>query len=487
MRDFYPYSDLKTFPSSFFSFSYLHLPLCIILFLVEYTTMALPIPLTTYPLISQVLHTPLPILSPSYSSSPSSSQTTPPYTLLQTATAGRSLFSTRSLEPSTNLMIENLPVARCLLKEYIKEVCWECWLERGQERKWSVRESDDYFTVDGYEIEEKLKGKGKGKDVGGIRWFCTVECRTIWRERVGRVGREVSRMGEVMIKEGKERKVSIPDEEELEDLEPERSLTLEEVEEAWQLALIAGQEIIRLRNDTQGGKRNEKLARKLVEGLKEFDDEDMVRFLLEGFISLYLELHPPITVPASESLQLSPATTPCWNSLCSLVPSLAMYLTIPTGNLSLASNIRMYHSFLLHLPLEILEVVTPYTILVILSRDLGNSFGTWEEFEGGAPPPSSSPSIDLTTTIIGRGQQVGFALYPPLSFYNHSCSPNVVKKRTGTIWNFSTIPRMVEKGEELCISYLGGEERVLSRDERRKKLQEGWGFECCCTRCESEM
>lgn len=469
--------------------------------------MVVPIPLIPYPLISQVLHTPFPILSSSSSSFKLSSPaaTTPPQVLLQTETAGRSLFSTRPLEPSTKLMTENLPIARCLLKEYIKEVCWECWLERGQERKWSFRESDDYDVTGGGggvsggkgkgNVKGKGGGKGKGKDIGGIRWFCSIECRTIWRERVGKIGREASRLGEIMIKEGKERKIhSSVEEEDL--IEPERSITLEELEESWQLALIAGEEIIRLRSDVLAGggkvKNNEKLARKLVEGLNQFDDEDMVRFLIEGFISRYLEVHPSPSPSTPSSLLISPLPTPRWNSLCSLVPSLAMYLSISTGNLSLSSNIRMYHSFLLHLPLELLEVITPDTILIILSRDLGNSFGTWEAFEGGAPPspsPSSllsSPSLD--STIVGRGQQVGFALYPILSFYNHSCSPNIIKKRTATTYFFSTIPtRIVDEGEELCISYLGGEERSLSRVERRDKLREGWGFDCCCIRCENEM
>lgn len=495
---------IEKFSCSFFRFS-LSLYLCLsnigrVLLDCNFPSMVVSIPLIPYPLISQVLHTPF----PNFPSSSSLSSPKPPQILLQTPTAGRSLFSTRPLEPSTNLMTENLPIARCLLKEYIKEVCWECWLERGQERKWSIRESNDYDVTGGDSgvsggkgnVKGKGGGKGKGKDIGGIRWFCSSECRTVWRERVGKIGREASRLGEIMIKEGKERK--IPSSVEEEDLiEPERSITLEELEESWQLALIAGEEIIRLRTDVLVGggklKNNVKLARKLVEGLNQFDDEDMVRFLIEGFISRYLELHPSPTSPSTtSSVLISPLPTPRWNSLCSLVPSLAMYLSISTGNLSLLSNIRMYHSFLLHLPLELLEVITSYTISIILSRDLGNSFGTSEEFEGGAPPSLSSSSLlsspSLDSTIVGRGQQVGFALYPILSFYNHSCSPNIIKKRTGTTYFFSTIPtRIVEEGEELCISYLGGEERSLSRVERRDKLREGWGFDCCCIRCENEM
>lgn len=44
----------------------------------------------------------------------------------------------------------------------------------------------------------------------------------------------------------------------------------------------------------------------------------------------------------------------------------------------------------------------------------------------------------------------------------------------------------MEKGEELCISYMGGDEVELDLRERRKRLSETWVFECGCIRCEME-
>jgi SET and MYND domain-containing protein len=43
---------------------------------------------------------------------------------------------------------------------------------------------------------------------------------------------------------------------------------------------------------------------------------------------------------------------------------------------------------------------------------------------------------------------------------------------------------VVGVGEELCISYLSGEERGMGRVKRRERLRATWGFECGCGRCE---
>ncbi|KAL1652085.1 hypothetical protein SLS58_000209 [Diplodia intermedia] len=69
----------------------------------------------------------------------------------------------------------------------------------------------------------------------------------------------------------------------------------------------------------------------------------------------------------------------------------------------------------------------------------------------------------------------GYGVWTSASYFNHSCSPNVEKKRVGRAWHF-TACRDVRKGEELCITYLSGEERALNTDARRKLLANSWGF-----------
>lgn len=105
------------------------------------------------------------------------------------------------------------------------------------------------------------------------------------------------------------------------------------------------------------------------------------------------------------------------------------------------------------------------TAYPFLSRHLCNSFGIWE------------------LPITPDSENLGSAMYPSASYFNHSCDPNVAKVRQGRTMIFVTA-REVQAGEELCISY-GHTERGL--DERRQVLQDWWGFVCNCTRCIREI
>ena len=83
------------------------------------------------------------------------------------------------------------------------------------------------------------------------------------------------------------------------------------------------------------------------------------------------------------------------------------------------------------------------------------------------------------------GEFLGYGVWPEASFFNHSCRPNLRKERRGRLWLFWA-DEEVEEGEELCITYLGGDEKDLGVEERRRRLQDEWGFRCCCTRCIEE-
>ncbi|KAH9845768.1 putative protein lysine methyltransferase SET6-like [Teratosphaeria destructans] len=83
-------------------------------------------------------------------------------------------------------------------------------------------------------------------------------------------------------------------------------------------------------------------------------------------------------------------------------------------------------------------------------------------------------------------EYLGYAVYPSASYFNHSCAPNLVKRRVGRAWEFAA-GRDVRQGEQLCITYLGGEEKGLRLAERRRRLRDAWGFECMCERCQEEQ
>lgn len=82
-------------------------------------------------------------------------------------------------------------------------------------------------------------------------------------------------------------------------------------------------------------------------------------------------------------------------------------------------------------------------------------------------------------------EYMGYGLYTTASYFNHSCCPNLAKRRRGRGWEFWAM-RDVGPGEQCCITYLGGDEKELSVTERRTRLHRVWGFECACERCQQE-
>jgi hypothetical protein len=105
------------------------------------------------------------------------------------------------------------------------------------------------------------------------------------------------------------------------------------------------------------------------------------------------------------------------------------------------------------------------TAYPFLSRHLSNSFGIWE------------------LPVSPESENLGSAIYPSASYFNHSCDPNVAKVRKGRTVLFVT-SKDVQPEEELCISY-GHTERQV--EERRQLLRDWWGFYCDCPRCYREL
>nr|POE59271.1 putative protein lysine methyltransferase set6 [Quercus suber] len=83
-------------------------------------------------------------------------------------------------------------------------------------------------------------------------------------------------------------------------------------------------------------------------------------------------------------------------------------------------------------------------------------------------------------------EYMGYAIYPSASYFNHSCEPNIKKRRVGNRWEFSAA-RDVPQGEQCCISYLGGDEKDLDLASRRARLENVWAFRCMCIRCVAEQ
>ncbi|KPI43492.1 putative protein lysine methyltransferase SET6 [Cyphellophora attinorum] len=156
-------------------------------------------------------------------------------------------------------------------------------------------------------------------------------------------------------------------------------------------------------------------------------------------------------------------STTATSALMELAPNDKVY-----ESASLDEHVRAFHLLTAILPMEMLSSISASLCTEYVSRASHNAF-----------------SIRPTADGDHSGEFLGYGVWPEASFFNHSCNPNVRKVRNGRQWSF-TVARDVEQGEELCITYLGGEEKELDVVERRKRLQTEWGFMCGCERCQKE-
>lgn len=72
-------------------------------------------------------------------------------------------------------------------------------------------------------------------------------------------------------------------------------------------------------------------------------------------------------------------------------------------------------------------------------------------------------------------------IFHTISFFNHSCSPNVLNFLEGPTMHCIAC-RHIERGEQLFIDYKQFS-KYITTENRRKELEEAWGFECNCVRC----
>lgn len=148
-----------------------------------------------------------------------------------------------------------------------------------------------------------------------------------------------------------------------------------------------------------------------------------------------------------------------WDAVLALADETRPYLS----HRELQDHVDTYLFLLAVLPRALLALVTPDTLRTVRGREVQNSFGIRSLGDEGS-------------------EFFGYGVWPSASYFNHSCRPNVRRRRVGRTWVFEAAGDVGE-GQELYISYLNGEEEVLSGTERRARLSRTWGFECGCQRC----
>lgn len=262
--------------------------------------------------------------------------------------------------------------------------------------------------------------------------FCSDECRDMWLERYSEVALESCASVETCIQHSLKHR----DDTEMED----NFFAAAEAAERWEQAALLGDRLLAARKERRPSKEQKKLIRSCSEVKV---DPDVLSFLL--------------------STALVPSASPPTPALLALEENARVYETA-----SLEEHIKACHQLLAILPVTSLSKLNAELCHEYVSRASHNAF-------------SIRPTEDGDHT----GEFLGYGIWPEASFFNHSCRPNIRKARVGRQWSFWAA-KSVAEGEELCITYLGGEEKELNVQQRREKLKTEWGFWCGCGRCVEE-
>ncbi|KAH7406375.1 hypothetical protein DE146DRAFT_647337 [Phaeosphaeria sp. MPI-PUGE-AT-0046c] len=261
--------------------------------------------------------------------------------------------------------------------------------------------------------------------------FCTPACQEKWRDEHGEVGTQAWTAVESLVK-GRSK-----EDNEMVDIDLPRP-TAKDISSAWEHVAAQAALIRAARESSTPTKQHRKAISKALQNPIQ---PDVMSFCVSGLLWHHAHLAE-------------------WNKFLALADNNAPYHNFP----DLSAFTRTYLHLLSILPLPLLPLLTAETLFLFSSRDSHNAFGIRSLEDDGS-------------------EFFGYGCWPAASYFNHSCGPNVEKKRVGRTWEFK-VAKDVEVGEELCITYLSGEERTWSKEKRNLTLKRNWGFECACTRCE---
>lgn len=342
----------------------------------------------------------------------------------ETPGAGRGAFAARAVPGGTQLLVADDLAAHVLLREHRGEVCWECFAyDRG--RKLPVRDAVHGFAFCSDACAARLRDRHDDA------------CLQAWAaiERALRSGRATSDYDD-------------------DDEEPSRP-SIQAIDQAWGAAASTAASILSARRaggpgpagfgtTTRAHRRALQRASSGGPPPPPLPPADVLSYQMHAVAAARRAGGPGACPPAA---------------LLSLADEPRPY----ASRRELRDHVAAYLFLLAVLPGALLPFATPAVLRAAKSREVHNSFGIRSLEDGGS-------------------EFFGYGVWPSASYFNHSCRPNVGRRRVGRRWVFEA-GGDVGEGQELCISYLNGEEEVLTAEERRARLRKTWGFECGCQRC----
>lgn len=281
-----------------------------------------------------------------------------------------------------------------------------------------------------FAYDQGKEWKIRSHDVGFV--FCSMTCQIEWLAEHNELGIAAWAEVEKFVK-GRPK-----EDEQLVDVDAPNPNEAE-ITHAWQRVEVDAANI-RL---ARAGSRQKHVRKSVQRAMALPQNPDALAFLLSGVLAYYTR---PEAWPFV--LELARTNRPYWS------------------HLALTIHVRSYLQLLSVVPIPLLDYVTPAILFEITARDSHNSFGIRSLSDDGS-------------------EFFGFGVWAAASYWNHSCAPNVRKRRVNRTWYFEA-DRDIKSGEELRITYLSGDERALGLKERRDRLRRGWGFTCDCEKCKVE-
>lgn len=354
-------------------------------------------------------------------SPPASLSASPLLAIKETTESGRGVYAATSIPKDTLLLETDHLAAKIVYREYRKEVCAQC------------------FKYDG---GRNLPFKNPSAAIA----FCGKECQDVFEEEDASIGGMRTLALQAM--EGLKGKVTPWLIDNNNDQSPRP--TREQLLDHWIKAEETATRILTARSSAHPSKSH---RRALADALLVQPVHDILGFLLSGILC----------VAYSPDL---------WNDILELESNTQPYVSVA----ALEMHICSYHHLLAACPPDLLPFITSTNLRLLAEKSSHNVFNLWSQdllvVEGDGAENSG-----------GGSECLGYGLFPRASYFNHSCAPNVRKKREGRMWRFWT-DEDVGEGDMLCITYLGGDEKDMRRGERMGKLKGLWGFDCGCVRCE---
>lgn len=353
----------------------------------------------------------------------------------RTAYGGRACFASNSMLKGTHLLDLSQWIGSSISHEFRKEVCHFC-LKYDGGKPMKVRISwADLLKLDLNLLNHKLEKKYKGSGL----WFCTEECKNFFLSGPNIV--DLILNYEMILThfqsiQGKSLCVET-DTELYKDYDNKRMH--QEIESCW----------MDLESTWMPRVSKMKLA-KATNQLPVIDEDhySCIRFVIECLFNM-------------THLDRNSVKWNTWEKLQSNEVEKIMRFPV-----LLEFQIKVF-KWVYTLAPQYRYIMTTSVFRHILGSEYGNSFGIWE----------TSESDD-------DREYLGYMVHPEASYFNHSCVPNVEKKRVERVFQY-ILQTDVQKGEELCIDYKG----ILHLDVNRRMaiLKDNWFFECKCSRCLSEL